>query len=83
MEQENIIKVPSTKRLSDPKPTLTGTRAMRVNELVETERKFVQDLEALQVKFHFIPNGSPPANIFDMVNQPVFPLSFCPLLQIM
>jgi cell division control protein 24 len=48
MEQELIIKVQSSKRISDPKPALTGARAMRVNELVETERKFVQDLEALQ-----------------------------------
>jgi len=49
MEQENIIKVQSPKRISDPN-TPKDIRAKIVNELVETERKFVQDLEALQVK---------------------------------
>lgn len=51
MEKENIIKVQSSKRMSDPPPTPTSARAKRVNELVETERKFVQDLEALQVGY--------------------------------
>jgi hypothetical protein len=50
MEKENIIKVQSSKRMSDPPATPTNARAKRVNELVETERKFVQDLEALQVE---------------------------------
>ncbi|CAM0141193.1 Guanine nucleotide exchange factor for Cdc42p [Umbelopsis sp. WA50703] len=47
MEVEHIIKVPCIKRVSDP-GVPKDIRAKIVNELVETERKFVQDMEALQ-----------------------------------
>jgi cell division control protein 24 len=51
MEVEHIIKVPCIKRVSDP-GVPKDIRAKIVNELVETERKFVQDMEALQVKYY-------------------------------
>lgn len=53
MQAENIIKVPSLKRVSDPS-ALKDIRAKIVNELVETERKFVQDMEALQVEHYLL-----------------------------
>ncbi|KAF9325702.1 hypothetical protein BG006_010823 [Podila minutissima] len=47
MEDQGLLKATRTKRLSDPaKPT--DNRAKVVNEILETERSFVQDLENLQ-----------------------------------
>lgn len=47
MEDQGLLKATRTKRNSDPaKPT--DNRAKVVNEILETERSFVQDLENLQ-----------------------------------
>ena len=57
MENRGIITVRSSNRNSDNSdPNPKNTRDKVVLELLETERKYVQDMEILQVEIYYLCN---------------------------